>query len=82
MSAMPPRPATFEIDLDAAADNVRAVRRLVGPERTIFASNWPFGRLFASYPDVIGAWATLIEDFSLDERTAMFSANAERYFRI
>ncbi|MEX1334833.1 MAG: amidohydrolase family protein, partial [Candidatus Limnocylindrales bacterium] len=53
-----------------------------GPERTIFASNWPFGRLFASYPDVIGAWATLIEDFSLDERTAMFSANAERYFRI
>jgi alanine racemase len=37
MSAMPPRPATFEIDLDAAADNVRAVRRLVGPERTIFA---------------------------------------------
>lgn len=53
-----------------------------GPERTIFASNWPFGRLFASYPDVIGAWATLTGSYSLDERTAMFSANAERYFRI
>jgi predicted TIM-barrel fold metal-dependent hydrolase len=53
-----------------------------GPDRTVFASNWPFGRLFASYPDVIDAWAELIQDFSPDERTAMFSANAERYFRI
>jgi alanine racemase len=33
----PPRPTTVEIDLDAAAGNVRAVRRLVGPERKIFA---------------------------------------------
>jgi len=31
------RPACFEIDLDAAAENLRAVRRLVGPERKIFA---------------------------------------------
>jgi alanine racemase len=36
MSA-PLRPTTLEIDLDAAADNVRAVRRLVGPSRSIFA---------------------------------------------
>jgi alanine racemase len=33
----PLRPTTLEIDLDAAADNVRAVRRLVGPSRSIFA---------------------------------------------
>jgi alanine racemase len=33
----PPRPTTLEIDLDAAASNVRAVRRLVRPERKIFA---------------------------------------------
>ena len=33
----PPRPTTLEIDLDAAAGNVRAVRQLVGPERKIFA---------------------------------------------
>ena len=33
----PPRPTTLEIDLDAAAANVRAVRRMVGPERKIFA---------------------------------------------
>ena len=33
----PLRPTTLEIDLDAAASNVRAVRRLVGAERKIFA---------------------------------------------
>lgn len=34
---LPPRPTTVEIDLDAAAANVRAVRRLVGPQRKIYA---------------------------------------------
>ena len=32
-----PRPTSLEIDLDAAASNMRAVRRLVGPQRKIFA---------------------------------------------
>jgi alanine racemase len=33
----PPRPTTFEIDLDAAAWNVRVVRQMVGPQRKIYA---------------------------------------------
>src|ERR1700730_9793222 len=33
----PLRPTTLEIDLGAAADNLRAVRGLVGPSRSIFA---------------------------------------------
>jgi len=33
----PPRPTILEIDLDAAAANIRAVRQLVGPERKIYA---------------------------------------------
>src|ERR1700687_1812745 len=33
----PPRPTTLEIDLEAAAANIRAVRRLVGADRKIFA---------------------------------------------
>ena len=37
MTTIPLRPTMLEVDLDAAADNVRAVRRLVGPERKIFA---------------------------------------------
>src|SRR5207237_9268940 len=37
LASRPPRPTTLEIDLDAAAANVRAVRRLVGPARKLFA---------------------------------------------
>jgi len=33
----PLRPTTLEVDLQAAADNLRAVRRLVGPARKICA---------------------------------------------
>jgi alanine racemase len=36
-ASRPPRPTTLQIDLDAAAANVRAVRQLVGPGRKIFA---------------------------------------------
>ena len=34
---LPPRPTIFEIDLDAAASNVRVVRQMVGPKRKIYA---------------------------------------------
>src|ERR1700752_3013724 len=37
MTTTPLRPNTLEIDLDAAAHNARAVRRLVGAERKVFA---------------------------------------------
>ena len=37
MTEAPARPTILEVDLAAAAHNVRAVRRLVGPERKIFA---------------------------------------------
>ena len=53
-----------------------------GVERTIFGTNWPVDRLFSSYPDVIDAYAEIISVFSPAEQTALFSGNAERYFRI
>jgi predicted TIM-barrel fold metal-dependent hydrolase len=53
-----------------------------GTERTIFGTNWPVDRLFSSYPDVIDAYAEIISGFTPAEQTAMFSGNAERYFRI
>ena len=37
MKEVPARPTLLEVDVDAAAHNVRAVRQLVGPERKIFA---------------------------------------------
>jgi predicted TIM-barrel fold metal-dependent hydrolase len=69
--------------------NVDSMRPLVmhciesfGIERTVFGTNWPVDRLFSSYPDVIDAYAEIISVFSLAEQAAMFSGNAERYFRI
>jgi predicted TIM-barrel fold metal-dependent hydrolase len=53
-----------------------------GVERTVFGTNWPVDRLFSSYPDVIDAYAAIIADLSYAEQVALFSGNAERYFRI
>jgi len=53
-----------------------------GIERVVFATNWPVDRLFSSYPDLINAYATIIADFTDDEKRAMFAGNAERLFRI
>jgi predicted TIM-barrel fold metal-dependent hydrolase len=53
-----------------------------GVQRTVFGTNWPVDRLFSSYPDVVNAYAEIIGEFSPDEQAAMFSRNAERYFRI
>jgi predicted TIM-barrel fold metal-dependent hydrolase len=53
-----------------------------GVERSFFGTNWPVDRLYSSYHDVVDAYAEIISGFSRDEQVAMFSANAERIFRI
>jgi predicted TIM-barrel fold metal-dependent hydrolase len=55
---------------------------IFGVERSFFGTNWPVDRLYSSYPDVIDAYAQVIEGFSRDEQVALFSGNAERIFRI
>ena len=52
-----------------------------GPERCIFATNWPVDRLFSTYDVLIDAYTEIIADFSNDEKRAMFSGNAERLYR-
>jgi predicted TIM-barrel fold metal-dependent hydrolase len=53
-----------------------------GVERSFFGTNWPVDRLYSSYPDVLNAYEELISGFSEAEQVAMFSANAERIFRV
>ena len=53
-----------------------------GPERCVFATNWPVDKLFSTYDVLIDAYTEIIADFSQDERTAMFSGNAEKLYRI
>lgn len=68
--------------VDSLRPWVMACIESFGVERSIFGTNWPVDRLYSSYPDVVNAYAKLIKGFSPDEQVAMFSANAERYFRI
>lgn len=53
-----------------------------GVERCFFGTNWPVDRLFSSYGDVIDAYASIIEDFSPDEKDALWTRNARRIFRV
>ena len=53
-----------------------------GVERSFFGTNWPVDRLYSSYGDVVDAYVQIISGFSRDEQVALFSANAERIFRI
>lgn len=53
-----------------------------GPSRVVFATNWPVDSLFSDYADVVGAYRTLVAEFSRDEQAAMLAGNAERIFRL
>lgn len=53
-----------------------------GVERCMFGSNWPVDSLYSSYRAVVEAYREITADFSADERAALFSQNAERYYRI
>ena len=53
-----------------------------GPERCIFATNWPVDRLFSSYDVLIDAYTQIISGFSRDEQTAMFAGNAQKLYYI
>jgi predicted TIM-barrel fold metal-dependent hydrolase len=73
-------------DNDWTVDSIRpwvlACIEIFGVERSFFGTNWPVDRLYSSYGDVVDAYATIISDFTEAEQTALFSANAERVFRI
>ena len=53
-----------------------------GPERCVFATNWPVDKLFSTYDVLIAAYTEIVADFSRDEQIAMFSGNAERLYGI
>ena len=53
-----------------------------GVDRCVMGTNWPVDRMYSSYGDVLNAYEEILSDFSDDEQTKLFSANAERIFRI
>ena len=55
---------------------------IFGPQRCIFATNWPVDRLFSTYDAVINAYTEIIGDFSRDEKVSMLSGNAKELYRL
>jgi predicted TIM-barrel fold metal-dependent hydrolase len=53
-----------------------------GPQRVVFATNWPVDSLFSDYGDVVRAYRAILAEFTTDEQAAMLAGNAERIFRI
>ena len=66
-----------------------SLRRLVltaidcfGPDRCLFASNFPVDKLMRDYAGLWAAYDTITADFTAAERAAMFHDNAARIYRI
>ncbi|HEX5263596.1 MAG TPA: amidohydrolase family protein [Phenylobacterium sp.] len=53
-----------------------------GPERSMFASNFPVDKLFSSYAAVWKAFDAITADFSDDDRDKLFHATATRVYRL
>jgi predicted TIM-barrel fold metal-dependent hydrolase len=55
---------------------------IFGPERCMFASNFPVDRLFGSFTRQYGAYQSLTAHLSTSERDQVFAGNAERIYRV
>ena len=55
---------------------------LFGPQRCMFASNFPVDGLCGSFADIVGGFDAITRDCTEAERRAMFRDNALRFYRI
>jgi predicted TIM-barrel fold metal-dependent hydrolase len=55
---------------------------IFGPARCLFASNFPVDGMMTTYTRLWQAYSDLTSDLSAGERTALFSGNAERVYRV
>jgi predicted TIM-barrel fold metal-dependent hydrolase len=53
-----------------------------GPDRCMFASNWPVDSLFSTYDDLVAAYVEITQELATHERRAFFQGTAERVYRI
>jgi predicted TIM-barrel fold metal-dependent hydrolase len=53
-----------------------------GPQRAMFASNFPVDRLFCSYTELWQAFAVIVADASEAERDLLFRTTARRIYRL
>src|SRR5699024_9558007 len=60
---------------------IETIAEHFGPERMMFASNFPVDALTGTYAEIYGGFIELTEDWSPTEQHAAFAANAVRDYR-
>ena len=53
-----------------------------GPDRVMFASDFPTDKLYADFDRCLTAYASIISDFSDDEKRGMWGLNANHLYRL
>lgn len=61
---------------------VRTVIDIFGPERVMFASNFPVDSLVAAFETIFSGFEAMTRGFAQTERHAMFCGNAQRIYRV
>ncbi|HJS11872.1 amidohydrolase family protein [Sphingopyxis sp.] len=69
-------------DREHARGYVLAAIDAFGPDRVMFASDFPTDRLFGGFDQHLSAYAAFTADFAPGERAAMFAGNANRLYRL
>jgi predicted TIM-barrel fold metal-dependent hydrolase len=55
---------------------------IFGPNRCMFASNFPVDKQHSTFDALMEAFIQITADFSQTERTSLFQTNAERIYRL
>lgn len=53
-----------------------------GPQRSMFASNFPVDRLYSSFDTLYDAYRKIVADFSDTDKDALFRSTAEKIYRL
>ncbi len=61
---------------------VETIAEVFGPDRIMFASNFPVDSLAGSYRDIYGGFVEISKNWSPAEQSAAFIGNAVRYYRL
>ena len=61
---------------------VRETIEMFGPDRCMFASNFPVAGMRIGFVELYDAYKSMVADFSVDEQHAMFCGTAARIYRV
>jgi predicted TIM-barrel fold metal-dependent hydrolase len=74
------------VDHDWTVDSIRPIVlegiSIFGPQRCMFASNFPVDSLKSDFGTLHDAFLEIVEDFPIDQQKAMFHDNAIRFYRL